>query len=174
MTWRWTDEETQRVAALRQQGFSASEIAERIGCGVTRNAVIGRLYRLGVTREKGLPTLAKPRMHEPEPREKRKPKPREPRAKPAPRKEPIVPVTIRRPPITNDESAAVTHKVLALQAGQCRFPVGDLADADFHFCGAPQRDGASYCEAHERLTRAPIEVSRKANRRAEKQARMAA
>lgn len=44
----WTD---QRIEALRkfwQQGFSASQIAKKLG-GVTRNAVIGKAHRLGLT-----------------------------------------------------------------------------------------------------------------------------
>ena len=46
----WTED---RVAILREMyaaGFTASRIAERIGGGVTRNAVIGKAIRLGLPR----------------------------------------------------------------------------------------------------------------------------
>lgn len=39
----WTDEETAELHALRADGLSCSEIAERIGR--TRNSVIGQVYR---------------------------------------------------------------------------------------------------------------------------------
>ncbi|MEM7568617.1 MAG: GcrA family cell cycle regulator [Pseudomonadota bacterium] len=44
----WTDE---RIEALRKhwdEGLSASQIAEKLGEGVTRNAVIGKAHRLGL------------------------------------------------------------------------------------------------------------------------------
>lgn len=44
----WTDE---RVALLRRwwaQGLSCSEIAKRLDCGLTRNAVVGKVHRLGL------------------------------------------------------------------------------------------------------------------------------
>lgn len=49
----WTDE---RVAALKRDwiaGFSALQIAGRLGGGVTRNAVIGKLGRLGLLGTRG-------------------------------------------------------------------------------------------------------------------------
>lgn len=167
MTWGWTDAETQEVVDLWKQGLSASEISIRLGSRVTRNAIIGRIYRLGVTRD-GKQDMAARKLRAERANERMQ------RTKPASRVMPNVPATVNRPHLSDEQSDVVTRAVLALRSGQCRFPIGDLADADFHFCGAPQRPGASYCEAHERLTRAPIEATKKANRRAEKQARRAA
>jgi len=31
---------------------------------------------------------------------------------------------------------------------ECRWPIGDPRDADFHFCGAPQASGRPYCAHH--------------------------
>lgn len=42
----WTDERTERLAAMWADGFSASEIAAVIGGGATKNAVIGKVHRL--------------------------------------------------------------------------------------------------------------------------------
>ncbi|GAB4368130.1 MAG: hypothetical protein Kow00114_27190 [Kiloniellaceae bacterium] len=33
----------------------------------------------------------------------------------------------------------------------CQYPHGEVGAADFHFCGAPVRDGSSYCAAHHTL-----------------------
>lgn len=45
---RWTDDSVELLRKLWSKGFSASQIAERIG-GVSRNAVIGKIYRLGLS-----------------------------------------------------------------------------------------------------------------------------
>ena len=42
----WTDERTELAKKLWNDGLSATEVAKRLG-GVTRNAVIGKMYRIG-------------------------------------------------------------------------------------------------------------------------------
>lgn len=167
MTWGWTDAETQEVVDLWKQGLSASEISIRLGSRVTRNAIIGRIYRLGVTRD-GVQDTAARKLRAERANERMQ------RTKPASRVMPNVPATVNRQHLSDEQSDVVTRAVLALRSGQCRFPIGDLADADFHFCAAPQRPGASYCEAHVRLTRQPREITAAADRRIWKQARSAA
>ena len=44
----WTEERVEQLSALWGSGKSASEIADIIG-GVTRNAVIGKAHRLGLS-----------------------------------------------------------------------------------------------------------------------------
>lgn len=46
---QWTDERLAEASRLWQGGLSASEIAKRLGMGVTRNAVIAKLHRKGLT-----------------------------------------------------------------------------------------------------------------------------
>lgn len=46
----WTEESEQRVRALWIEGKSATEIARIMGGGLTRNAVIGKCHRLGLTK----------------------------------------------------------------------------------------------------------------------------
>jgi hypothetical protein len=43
----WTDERVERLKELQADGLSCSLIADELG-GITRNAVIGKLYRLGL------------------------------------------------------------------------------------------------------------------------------
>src|SRR3712207_3063070 len=52
----WTDERVERLKKLWQEGLSASQIAAELG-GVTRNAVIGKVHRLGLS-GRGQPTTS--------------------------------------------------------------------------------------------------------------------
>lgn len=59
----WTDEAVQRLKGLWAEGLTAREIGERLG-GVSRNAVIGKAHRLGLSakskkEEPEAPTYAK-------------------------------------------------------------------------------------------------------------------
>ena len=59
----WTDERVELLKKLWNQGLSASQIAAELGGGVTRNAVIGKVHRLGLSgRAKApAPAAARPR-----------------------------------------------------------------------------------------------------------------
>jgi GcrA cell cycle regulator len=145
----WTDE---RVAALKRlwaEGQSASQIAARIG-GVSRNAVIGKVHRLGLasraTRQRSRPPRPAKR-----PREQDR----------VPMGETSWPVLVVFPPVkafvparpvveVADVPPALRVKLLDLHDGQCRWPFGDPKTADFGFCGCPQRHGSSFCENHHR------------------------
>lgn len=44
----WTDERVEKLKRMAREGLSASKIAERFGGGCTRNAVIGKIFRMGL------------------------------------------------------------------------------------------------------------------------------
>ena len=44
----WTDERVEQLKKMWNEGQSASQIAKELG-GVTRNAVIGKVHRLGLS-----------------------------------------------------------------------------------------------------------------------------
>ena len=74
----WTDE---RVEQLRQhwlEGKSASQIATLLGHGLTRNAVIGKVHRLGLAGRAKSPSSApsRPRASSPQPAAHRSAPPR--------------------------------------------------------------------------------------------------
>lgn len=46
----WTDERVRLLEKYWRDGLSATEIAKKLGHGATRNAVIGKVHRLGITR----------------------------------------------------------------------------------------------------------------------------
>ncbi|MEL6998909.1 MAG: GcrA family cell cycle regulator, partial [Pseudomonadota bacterium] len=48
----WTDERVEKLKELWTEGMSASQIAKVLG-GVTRNAVIGKVHRLGLSNRAG-------------------------------------------------------------------------------------------------------------------------
>ena len=48
----WTDERVETLKKMWAEGQSASQIAKELG-GVTRNAVIGKVHRLGLSNRAG-------------------------------------------------------------------------------------------------------------------------
>ena len=49
MNMQWTDERVEKLKRLWAEGLSASQIAGELGNGITRNAVIGKVHRLGLS-----------------------------------------------------------------------------------------------------------------------------
>lgn len=49
----WTENDIATLKRLHAAGLSSSKIARAIGRGLTRNAVIGKAYRLGLSTPKG-------------------------------------------------------------------------------------------------------------------------
>jgi len=45
----WTDERVELLRKLWMDGLSASQIAAELANGITRNAVIGKVHRLGLS-----------------------------------------------------------------------------------------------------------------------------
>lgn len=142
----WTDE---RVALLRKlwlEGLSASQIAKQLG-GVTRNAVIGKVHRLGLS---GRATPSQP----PRPAFKA---PRAPRPAAAPQLAPrrVLPAVSAAPepqPVHYVEEPG-SATVLTLGSHMCKWPIGDPSSDGFTFCG--RRTDGTYCVEHQRLAYQP-------------------
>ena len=56
----WTEDRVELLKKLWQDGLSASQIAGQLG-GVTRNAVIGKVHRLGLSGRAKSPSNSSPR-----------------------------------------------------------------------------------------------------------------
>jgi GcrA cell cycle regulator len=56
---------------------------------------------------------------------------------------------------TTAKKARKPKKLLDLQRSDCRWPIGEPRQPDFHFCGAPQLEGRPYCELHWRMAFQP-------------------
>ena len=57
--------------------------------------------------------------------------------------------------IAKPKKSSGPKKLIDLEKSDCRWGIGDPRHPDFHFCGAPQRDGRPYCELHWRLSFQP-------------------
>ena len=167
----WTDERVELLKKMWGEGQSASQIAKELG-GVTRNAVIGKVHRLGLSNRAGAaPAKAEAKPAEAKPAaapkaETAKPTPRpaeEAPARPAtPARRPVVPAGQPLPPqpsaneispealasVREVEKKARKISLMELTERTCKWPVGDPATDDFWFCGLPAAPGKPYCEAH--------------------------
>ncbi len=141
----WTDERVELLKKLWSDGLSASQIANRMG-GVTRNAVIGKVHRLGLS---GRATPAKPqRGCASVPSLSVSPLTEE-----ADDLEPLAAEPEFIAPATLSEGDMTT--VATLTNRMCKWPIGDPTSDDFHFCGQPTPAGKSYCAYHARLAFQP-------------------
>jgi GcrA cell cycle regulator len=167
----WTDERVERLKKLWSDGLSASQIAGELGGGVTRNAVIGKVHRLGLS-GRGKPTgTGTPRPRKVAPRAPsppttleslrrrssvalapaRKPEP-EVAFEPRPIEEVVIPMSER-----------VT--IMELRDSMCRWPLGDPSSPDFRFCGLRSQTSLPYCGYHAQVAYQPAVDRRRQDRR---------
>lgn len=145
----WTDERVVTLKTLWADGLSAREIAGQLG-GLTRNAVIGKVYRLGLSGSGG--GASQPRRVRTA-RVARPPRPRSARPKPQP-PTPAAPRVVA-PVAEVPEGPGLVASVLQLRAHVCRWPIGDPKSADFSFCGHPAQNGGPYCPGHHQRAHQP-------------------
>jgi GcrA cell cycle regulator len=144
----WTDERVETLKKLWLDGLSASQIAKQLG-GVTRNAVIGKVHRLGLS---GRATPSQPQR--PTFKTPRAPRPAI-AASPAPRRsiEAALPTQLPTPVLAPEEPGTAT--VLTLGAHMCKWPIGDPASDSFTFCGRRSDREGPYCAEHARVAYQP-------------------
>ena len=172
----WTDERVETLRKLWADGHSASQIAAEIGNGITRNAVIGKVHRLGLSGRVKPPSSVAPRQRAAQPRAHR-PGPAQrshshgggsgggggavrgntalayaPRVYEAPAPKPLEEVLIPM-------SERVT--IMELREAMCRWPLGDPAASDFRYCGGKSETGVTYCPYHARLAYQPAQDRRR-------------
>ena len=161
----WTDERVEALKKLWQEGLSASQIASRIG-GVTRNAVIGKVHRLGLA---GRATTSRMKSHRPR-RSTIAVKPRV--ARPQRFQATTTSTPLRDLYKTEGEPYAPTVEELVIPVAErkyiatltencCRWPIGDPQEAEFHFCGKKKVAGLPYCDVHARRAFQPPQVRRR-------------
>ncbi|MGR3467704.1 MAG: GcrA family cell cycle regulator [Shimia sp.] len=171
----WTDERVEILKKMWGEGQSASVIAKELG-GVTRNAVIGKVHRLGLSNRTGGAAPAPKPDAKPKTEAKTAPKKA---AVPVPVAEPktesaaptvalsaaarkIIPAGQPLPPqpsaneispealakVNEVEKTAKKLSLMELTERTCKWPIGDPATPAFWFCGLPVQQGKPYCEAH--------------------------
>jgi GcrA cell cycle regulator len=168
----WTDERVELLKKLWGEGLSASQIAGELG-GITRNAVIGKVHRLGLSgRAKSVatPSVA------PRPRKPRAPShplttfrvagntalaPVMEAAEPDVAPEPVVELKLV-PKVSDFACERVT--IMELRESMCRWPIGDPGREDFRFCGSRSCSGSPYCEHHAQIAYQPSSDRRRERR----------
>ncbi len=145
----WTDERVEILSTLWAEGLSASQIATKLG-GVTRNAVIGKVHRLGLSGRVKPKRKTKPAATRRTPATARKRAPVKrrttPRAAPTP-----PPAPLEAKPLPSGEFATI----LTITETLCKWPLGDPTSPDFRFCGRGTDKGEPYCKSHAQLAYQP-------------------
>jgi GcrA cell cycle regulator len=154
----WSPERVEVLKRCFHGGLSCSEIARELG--VTRNAVIGKINRLGLSRpedaiapqleQRRTAGLARPKI--PKAARPKRSRPsifaqhemlRASFPAPNPRAEDI--------PIHDGRGCTL----LGLGPRKCRWPISDPGAADFCFCGNEPVEGLPYCPGHARIAYRP-------------------
>jgi GcrA cell cycle regulator len=160
----WTDERVESLKKLWSDGLSASQIAAELG-GITRNAVIGKVHRLGLSGRTKSPTSAAPRQ-------------RKARAH-------SHMLRVSRPAIRGNTALAHAYEhelepepefidniiplgqrrtILELTEETCRWPIGDPGSVEFFFCGGQTLTSLPYCSYHSRIAYQPASDRRRDRR----------
>jgi len=153
----WTEERIALLQKLWGQGYSASQIAGQLQ-GVTRNAVIGKIHRLGKRPDtraarprppaatghaRRRPAVVEAHRTTPQPLPLQSQSPPQTQPLPAWSARPF-----RRTALTGEPGLATCA---TLEAHMCRWPIGDPDEAGFSFCGRSVEGQRPYCHGHSRL-----------------------
>ena len=157
----WTEERVDTLKKLWQEGHSASQIAKQLG-GVTRNAVIGKVHRLGLS-GRAAPSQPTRPLYKPArvARPAVSPQSHGAHGSSLPRREPVVARPVISQPLTPYVEAPGTATVLTLGAKMCKWPIGDPSSDSFSFCGRRADDGTPYCVEHARVAYQPSQKKKR-------------
>lgn len=166
----WTDERVEQLRLHWTEGKSASQIAALLGHGLTRNAVIGKVHRLGLAGRAKSPSAAisRPRQPRPAPSIHRSAAPRPSAAVPRIARGAaafaIAPQALADADAQDFESVVVPMSlrvtIVELREAMCRWPLGDPASPEFRYCGSHAAAGP-YCPHHGALAYQPAQERRR-------------
>jgi len=146
----WTDERTEILKTMWDQGFSGTQIATALNCDLTRSAIMGKIHRLGLPARKDCPSG---RTHKakttrivkklaPEERKFRLPKAPELKAS-------------EKTDLDPDKSDFMVG-LFSLKPSSCRYPLPSCESCGMHlFCGAKAAGDRSYCSRHSAICYRP-------------------
>jgi GcrA cell cycle regulator len=138
----WSEARIRVVKRLWAEGASSGEIAEELGEGFTRGAVLGKIRRLGLSRKESAP--------EPIVLVSTKPATVEAGLPDHPKQQPAVAPQSVFLPSPQPSSVARGLRIWDLRDHHCRWPLGADCPPKL-FCGAPAILGSSWCAEHRRL-----------------------
>jgi GcrA cell cycle regulator len=185
----WTDERVDLLSRLWLEGKSASQIAGLLSGGLTRNAVIGKVHRLGLA---GRVKANAPALKTPEASvdamdvaetitsvaSVRRAAPRAVVAMSSPAPAVSVACTIGATALSLNSAPAEALKVVAaseekvvplslkvtiveLRENMCKWPIGDPSSMEFRYCGSPARAATPYCAHHGKVAYQPAQDRRR-------------
>ena len=138
----WTTERVEQLRHCVGAGLTCAQIAREIG--VSRNAVIGKLNRLGLSRGRA-PAAARPergdtaRMRRPHVLTQRQ----------------ILRAVYAQAPASAETPTPIVSlarcSLFELAHDKCRWPLSDPGAEDFSFCGNSVVSGLPYCSGHARM-----------------------
>jgi GcrA cell cycle regulator len=133
----WTSERVEQLKSCIGAGLSCSQIAAEIG--VTRNAVIGKLNRLGLSRPRNVPG--------------REAEPKREAWRPRILTQHRILMKLPPEPPAGESFIPSGHgcSLLELSPGKCRWPMSEPGTDAFRFCGNSQVEGLPYCGGHARM-----------------------
>jgi len=156
----WTDERVELLKKLWSDGLSASQIAAELG-GITRNAVIGKVHRLGLSGRAKSPSSAAPR-----PRKARSSGHMLRVSRPQMRGNTALAYDYEAEPEPELVEIPVEQRKTLLQLSDktCRWPIGDPGSPEFFFCGGEAANELPYCAYHSRVAYQPAADRRRDKR----------
>jgi len=154
----WTDDRVATLTKMWKDGRSAAEIAKELG-GVTRNAVIGKAHRLGLSgraspikkkKETAKKTATKTAAKKTTKTTKKKAAAKAEEKPEASAKQQKMVTDAIKAAAAEEPSKAKEGGITLLELTErvCKWPIGDPQESDFHFCGMPSMNSLPYCEEH--------------------------
>ena len=131
----WTSEKVEKLKELWSKGFTASQIAEKLG-DTTRNAVIGKAHRLNLEARAPSKQTNTPRSKENKSVVKRSPAPMSRKAKFQ---------SILLDKNFEPENPKTLEELTELT---CKWPIGHPNEEKFYFCGRKPEGDFPYCKLH--------------------------
>ena len=181
----WTDERVEILRHMWLEGRSASQISAVLGAGLTRNAVIGKVHRLGLA---GRVKSAAGQSEAPAvpPRSQAAPRRAAAAVATAPASmQRTSALTMMSTPMTQGATAlAMDTEVLPeaqtvrieeevvvpmslrvtivdLKESMCKWPLGDPTSPDFRYCGSATMGAGPYCKHHGKMAYQPAQDRRR-------------
>jgi GcrA cell cycle regulator len=152
----WTEERVELLKKLWADGLSASQIAAELG-GITRNAVIGKVHRLGLSGRAKSPSSSVPRQRKP----RSSGMMRVPRSAIRGNTALAYDYAVEPEPELIEIPLEQRKTLLQLTEATCHWPVGDPGSPDFFFCGGQSNEGSPYCNYHSRVAYQPASERRR-------------
>jgi GcrA cell cycle regulator len=166
----WTDERVELLRTLWLDGRSASQISAELGLGVTRNAVIGKVHRLGLSGRARSASPSVPRVRQRSAQTSRAPMASRSSnggghamrgntalafsldtaidTQPIYHEDVVVPMSLR-------------VEIMELREAMCRWPLGDPTTPEFRYCGIQSVGAKPYCAHHGRMAYQPAQDRRR-------------